>query len=159
MKNTRAGSSAHSMNLRHALLDIAEHHEDCIDALGRGQVPEARRALARAQRAVGQAEKYAGMMMDTLNTAKAQTSAGVTFGTSDGSGPPGLDKPRSTSFTARQQRLRELGPGGGATTLQQRMQRTVVLGGWEGSAQRIREAETRLWKAHVNRMNEIAAGG
>jgi hypothetical protein len=33
------------------------------------------------------------MMKNQLATSKSQTSAGATFGTSDGSGPPGLEQP------------------------------------------------------------------
>jgi hypothetical protein len=137
-------------NLRHALFDVHEHHEDCVSALSRGQVAEARRALARAQRAAGEADKWAGMLQDQLATSKAQTSAGVTFGTSDGAGPAGLDKPRAASWAERQRRLRELASTAAPLSLETRQRRLIALA--HGAAQHcdaVRQAEFRLRKAHI----------
>jgi HK97 family phage prohead protease len=90
--------------LRSALAEIGEHHKDILDGLTRGRLTEGRRALSRAERSLDRAVNL-GMTLDQLNTSKAQTSAGLSFGTSDGHGPASLeaaDKPRSISFVQRQ---------------------------------------------------------
>ena len=91
--------------LRAALSEIGDAHDDIYDGLTRGKLTDARRALSRAERSLDRARNI-GQSLDQLNTAKAQTSAGVTFGTSDGHGPASLEavdkKPRAISFAERQ---------------------------------------------------------